>query len=443
METLMKTLCILACSLSCTSCHSTLEQALQSAGNNRSELEKVLSHYSGCPEKLEAARFLIENMPAHYSYTPGVISGYYEYADRILADTVLTPEQQRDSLLAVSDSRYSNLSDSIIPDACIISADYLIDNIDRSYSLWTGCPWSGHITFQEYLEWLLPYKACRFQEFDAWPDSLLASFGEGLENPVRNDVEYNTVIGVSDMLRREALEKTQRHGLYTRSGIPLLSARLLPRQTFGNIHDYALLATLLMRSAGIPAVLDRTPVGPRHTAATTWFVILDDRCREQASEWDLSTNIGWGFFPYERGPKVYRDTYAIDRRCQEYSRKARYRYPFELARKDVTAKYFMTSDLEIPINAQQRRILKDRYVYIECALKDSTWQIVDFGRMKGRHAKFSDMGREVMYRITGFDGDSLTAISSPFILYKDGSMEYVSPDSTVLPFYDRWKNRPL
>ena len=38
-----------------------LEYALEFAGDNRVELEKVLEHYRTDPEKLEAARFLIRN----------------------------------------------------------------------------------------------------------------------------------------------------------------------------------------------------------------------------------------------------------------------------------------------------------------------------------------------------------------------------------------------
>lgn len=45
-----------------------LEQALLFAGDNRGELEKVLAHYENNPEKLEAARFLIRNMPRWYGY---------------------------------------------------------------------------------------------------------------------------------------------------------------------------------------------------------------------------------------------------------------------------------------------------------------------------------------------------------------------------------------
>ena len=55
--------------IACASSDSKrLEQALLFAGDNRGELEKVLSHYENNPEKLEAARFLIRNMPRWYGY---------------------------------------------------------------------------------------------------------------------------------------------------------------------------------------------------------------------------------------------------------------------------------------------------------------------------------------------------------------------------------------
>mgnify|MGYP001652901687 FL=1 len=52
---------------------SFLETALQQAGENRVELEKVLSHYKTDPAdslKYKAACFLIENMP-YYTYYKG------------------------------------------------------------------------------------------------------------------------------------------------------------------------------------------------------------------------------------------------------------------------------------------------------------------------------------------------------------------------------------
>jgi hypothetical protein len=427
---------------------SPIASVLDSAGSNRSELEAVLDHYKtkdANPQKLQAAEFLIKNMPAHYSYAGNEIYEYYDYAARILANKSLSPEQQRDSLLFITDLKYRDLPGQIVSDAQIIKADYLIKNIDASYDRWVNCDWASQITFDEYLEWLLPYKAIELQEMDAWRDTLLAHFGKGLEHPIKNDVEYNTTMATADMLRNDAYRGLNRYGLYTRAGLPLLSAHLQASQTYGDIPDYALTAVLVMRSAGVPAVWDETPVGSRGTAATRWFVIISDRGQELTSEWDFSTMIGGSFFPYERGPKVYRNTYAINPERWEYRQNAKYQYPFELGKKDVTSKYFLTSDLSIPIEKGILKQVKDKYVYIASAVRneENPWQVVDFGVMKHGKATFHDMGREVLYQIQGYDGNKLIPISEPFILHKDRSIEYVSVDTLNSKHLDKWKNNSI
>ena len=411
-------------------------------------LKELLLHYQTVdpvPEKLWAARFIINNMCGHYSYAGTEIYNYYDYAASILADTILTPEQQRDSLLAISDSLYYDLPNHRIPDSKVVDVNYLINNIDRSYEQWCTCPWASQLSFDDYLEWMLPYKTTEFQELDYWRDTLYAWFAQGLENPVRNDVEYNTTMGVADMIRNEVFSRMHRYGLYTRSGLPLLSAYLLPRQTFGNIPDYALTAVLALRAAGIPAVLDETPVGSRYTAASKWFVIKSDRGEELTSEWDVSTMIGGGFFPYERGPKVFRNTYAIDKRRLEYSQKAVFTYPFDLCKKDITERYFLVSNLELPIERAIRKQLKDRYVYIASAVRseEQPWSIVDFGSLEHGKAVFRNMGREVLYIAMGYDGNSLIPITDPFILHKDGNVEYVDSDTLTSTLLDKWKNNTL
>ena len=139
--------------------YSPIASVLDSAGSNRSELEAVLDYYKtkdANRQKLLAAEFLIKNMPAHYSYAGNEIYEYYDYAARILANKSLSPEQQRDSLLFITDLKYRDLPGQIVSDAQIIKADYLIKNIDTSYDSWVNCDWASQISFDEYLEWLLP-----------------------------------------------------------------------------------------------------------------------------------------------------------------------------------------------------------------------------------------------------------------------------------------------
>lgn len=94
-----------------TSCsnNSPLNKALDYAGANRTELETVLEHYKDNPEKLAAARFLIENMPAHRSYQGDEIHQYYKIAKDVISSN-LTPVEQRDSLLRVSDYMFPALN---------------------------------------------------------------------------------------------------------------------------------------------------------------------------------------------------------------------------------------------------------------------------------------------------------------------------------------------
>lgn len=424
---------------------SSLDRALELAGENRPELEAVLNHYKDNSEKLAAARFLIENMPAHFSYAGNEIYQYYECAAQILANKDLTPEQQRDSLLAMSTGKYSNLPNLTIPDAQIIKADFLIDNIDKSYAQWTTCPWASQLTFEQYLEWLLPYKGVELQELDHWRDTLFAHFGTCLNYRIKNDVEYNTVMHVADTIRIETYNTLRRYSLNTKGLLPLLNSHLQAHQTFGDTPDYTLTAVLTFRSAGIPAFMDETPVGPRGEAATRWFVLYSDRGEEYTSEWDLLTAIGKDFFPYERGPKVYRNTYAINKEREQYKRKAKFQYPFELGKKDVTSKYFLTSNISIPIESTARKHLKDKYVYIASAVRDDSnpWQIVDFGTIRNGKACFHDMGREVLYTVMGYDGNSLIQITSPFILHKDQRIEYINGDTISSPSLDKWKNNAL
>ena len=61
---------------------SMLENALQQAGENRTELEKVLSYYQMDPAdslKYKAACFLIENMPFYTYYKGERLDQYLSY----------------------------------------------------------------------------------------------------------------------------------------------------------------------------------------------------------------------------------------------------------------------------------------------------------------------------------------------------------------------------
>lgn len=75
---------VMVCLLSCAT--DKVAAALKSAGDNRAELEKVLSYFerTGDREKVAAAKFIIGNMPGHISMW-GEYESYWKDADRMLS----------------------------------------------------------------------------------------------------------------------------------------------------------------------------------------------------------------------------------------------------------------------------------------------------------------------------------------------------------------------
>lgn len=202
---------------SCKSKIDYLEYALISAGRNRPQLEQVLEHYKDEPEKLSAAKFLIENMPAHYSYQGEDINRYYELAYKIITSN-LTPKEQRDSLLSISEKQFLGLEYRTIPDVKVITSDFLIHNIDAAFEKWKSCEWASHLTFDDFCEWLLPYKAVELQNLDSWRDTLSNYFGDAITNMVVDDDQYGTTYYTLDAVRNNIISKVKPLGMYNNSG---------------------------------------------------------------------------------------------------------------------------------------------------------------------------------------------------------------------------------
>ena len=134
-----------------------LNEALKFAGENRSELEKVLKHYENDSLKLKAAKFLIENMPFYFSYESEQLNQYKNNLYKIAIENKCSD----DEAIRIAQKRFGILSYSTFRkdyDAHIITADYLIKNIDLSFKVWKEKPWGKYFSFDDFCETILPYR---------------------------------------------------------------------------------------------------------------------------------------------------------------------------------------------------------------------------------------------------------------------------------------------
>ncbi len=138
------------------SCDRIPEQALQQAGENRAEMEKVLAHFKDDPDPLKyrAAKFLIENMPYHYTYEGDAVeaydSAYLQMADEPLPDRNQFFKERTDSI-RFTDKRFAI-------DIQSVKADYLIRAIDEACDTWRSSSWQDDYDEDLFFNYVLPYR---------------------------------------------------------------------------------------------------------------------------------------------------------------------------------------------------------------------------------------------------------------------------------------------
>lgn len=149
---------------SCGDRDRQVEEALSLSGNNRNELEAVLKHYEGDGRKLEAARFLIGNMPGSYGANPIVeqdCSAFYEAYDSLgqkYGYRVGTEwGKQVDSLWKDFSNRH-RVRQELNYDITRMKAEDLIREIDLAFRAWVENVHSRNCSFEDFCEYILPYR---------------------------------------------------------------------------------------------------------------------------------------------------------------------------------------------------------------------------------------------------------------------------------------------
>ncbi|UVQ47376.1 discoidin domain-containing protein [Parabacteroides faecis] len=411
------------------SCHSIdkLDQALSLAEENRSELEKVLEYYKNDPNplKLKAAIFLIENMPGHRSYIGDEIENYYKELESIInTDTTVDVKNEEIKKMARNYSKVSFQEEDIK----IVTADYLVRNIDQAFDLWKRERLVGQVNFEQFCELLLPYKCFEYQQLDAWRDTLSIRFNRKLKAKLDYDQSNNSSYFVATQINgdiSDSFSGTKEAETKKPLGLPFLNSSIY-KVAYEDCFGSALLATMVLRSHGIPVAMDYIPQWEGKGGAHAWYTLLSDNGTFLPFSFGLTSNPGDIFFPYESIPKVYRVTYSANEKIARYFHDAVYKHPlFDLFEKDVTNEYTQTSDLSVQLLNFR---LKDKYVYLS-VFDSQSWNVVDLGIQSNGWAEFECVGRGIVYLVLGYDGRTLVPISDPFLVEKNGDLKYFIADT--------------
>lgn len=406
-----------------------LEYALTLAGNNRTELEKVLNHYSRHEAdslKLKAARFLIRNMPGHVSYTGKNIERYYAEAAPILASD--KSQKEKENLMNELVKKYPTASLQEIQDVKIITADYLIANIESAFHDWQEGLWAQGLTFDEFCEYLLPYKCADYQTLDHWRKALRQASEEKLKNYRYNQVYRNSAYYAARIINTELdnqmsvkiSDRLKSHSLFK---VPFWTQ--IPS---GSCGTYATISTAAMRSAGVPAANDIILHWASGYLDHSWVTVFMESGNKVYCE-GCHGGVFGHVRPGEYKGKVYRRTYAPNPDLVRLNQETKY-VPSALRTwflKDVTDEYVHPVNFTVsPI--KEKQLPNENYAYL-AVFGDRDWTIIGFNRIQSNQITFDRLERNVIYLPCYYTAQGIQPFHYPILMDKQSKKHILRPDT--------------
>jgi len=400
-----------------------LENALELAGDNRAELEKVLLHYSKNPAdslKLLAAEFLIKNMVYHHTFVNQKLDTYYKELIKLNNDTgkAVNCKNKYDSLSLKYKIEPKELK--IKFDIQSIKADYLIKNIDHAINNWYNNPWTRHLSFPDFCEYVLPYRISN-ENIEDWREKLAIKYLKKIEWINNIDDSRNSTFWVSNWLNDTLINRGFNIVLYNKPCNLKLPPSALENIKMGPCEDYALSTIYLMRACGIPVCIDFVPHWGKRSMGHAWNVLFDETGRETPF---LGGNTTPGFVHKagEAIAKVYRITYSYQdqslfHRKKEENIPALFNNPFI---KDVTSKYIDAIDVEINLI----RNTDKKFAYL-AVFDNENWRPIQWGKIEGKKTViFKSMGKNCIYMPLIFEDGLYIPSGLPFYInYKNEIIE--------------------
>ncbi len=409
------------CWTACRPQQTPLEAALEAAGTNRPELEKVLAHYQGDSLKLRAAAFLIENMPYHYAYSGKELRKYHAYFERFAASAWRGPTFVRDSLLK-ADGTFCPDSLRKVPDLQAVKADFLIRHIDFAFRVWRGQPWGRNVAFDDFLEFILPYRVGT-EELSCWREDIYNRYNPMLDS-VRASADSADVLAVAQVL----MDSLSGDGTICFTGLFPSGITVGPdlvRWRSGNCRELTDLVTYVFRAVGLPAGCDKMLMRGDKNVAHYWnFVVGEGDSTYFASIGPSSKHFAKADTYWDPKGKVYRETFSLNRAvCEDLGGDTvnvpeAFRQPLM---RDVTAAYAggINHALRIPVDSLAVSPRENETVYL-CLASRESWIPVGYGCFEDDTVRIDNVQGAVVFRLVIYRDGRMISLGEPFELEKYG-----------------------
>jgi hypothetical protein len=396
--------------------------ALEQAGPNRPELERVLAHYAALsdPEKRRAAEYLIANMAGHnYALLALYDTTKVEVPFDVLAYQDYPTLEAAFASIEKTRGKVDYDRKEIFPDLKSMRADLLIEHIDLAFAAWRERPWARALSFDDFLAYVLPYRGSN-EPLESWRPFFLSRYAR-LPDAMKDPTDPIEAAALINRDLREWFRFDPR--FYYHPTDQGLSEML--QHKLGRCEDMTNLTIYAMRACGLGVTSDYTPFWADAANNHAWNAILD---RQGQVIMFMGAEADPGSYRLSgRAAKVYRKTYAEQKRNLAFVKPAYEKVPGWLAGKDyldVTAQYGPVSDVTVAL----ARAVPDsaHYAYL-CVFNAGEWQAIHWAPIENGRATFTDMGRNIAYLPAFFVHGKIVPAAPAFILQTDGTLRALAP----------------
>jgi hypothetical protein len=397
--------------------------ALDEAGANRGQLERVLIRYQAAGDtlKLQAAAYLIANMADHCFVRLSLVDSLKR---EVPLDVLRYPNYE--ALQAVVDSIEDARGEldyerrATLPDLETMTAKLLAENIDYAFRAWRERPWAQHMSFDDFLEYVLPYRGSN-EPLESWRPYFYDRYSDlplAMQDPT-DPIEAARLINADLMTWFTFDARFYLHP--TDQGLAEMRAGGL-----GRCEDMTNLAIYAMRANGLAVTSDYTPFWANAGNNHAWNAILDRDgrvlsfmgCEAQPGQYKL----------WNRLAKAYRKTYAQQRGNLAFLKGEHERVPAWLSGKyyrDVTADYVTVAD--VPLELEEPAPDSVGFAYL-CVFNSGHWEAIDWGRLERQGATFRDMGTGIAYLPAYYAEGEILPAGPAFVLEESGRVRPLEAD---------------
>lgn len=391
---------------------NALERALELSEKNRTELEKVLTHYSKNDNdslKYKAAIFLIENMERH---------SYHLIKSRKEWDNIL---KLSDSLIITKYKDYEAIMDSVFKSSKIrynfqkdiqqVKAEDLIGNIDAAFSVWPK-PWNSYIGFEDFCNYILPYR----QKSEPLDFSLRKEYYQ------KNLQKLNDSTSIENMIEFVNELSSIPYGFRYKRLIPFdQSINDIEKGKMMDCVDASIYSVFKGRSIGIPMAIDFT-VWPNFRSSHYWSSLVFSK----DSTLYADKNYFWGksgsYRLRRKIAKIYRIMYESQESFgtpREDNKAWTFLDNFNIM--DVTSQYIETTNIKMKLKTINGKSFSTGYL---CVFNDKKWKPVAKSVIKQKGILFENIGRGNTYLIACFKNKMLIPVSDIFSINEKGVVQY-------------------